>query len=225
MAGPFLFAYRRPVRALIFDLDNTLFDHAAAMRRFLGRAMALPDDAVQRLIAFDAAGTADRLEFCSRVADEIASSLSPQQVWERLRVGLAEHARLRRGVPGMIRDAGARWELAMLTNGGSATQRAKIQALGLDALFEPDRIVISAEIGWAKPRPEAFEEALQRVGADPSDAVYVGDDPNADMAGAAAVGMSTCWVARGRSFPDTAGPDYTIQHVLELSAIWDAFRT
>jgi len=51
--------------------------------------------------------------------------------------------------------------------------------------------VVSAEVGFAKPRPEPFLAALEALGAEPRECVFVGDNPAADVAGAAALGMRT----------------------------------
>ena len=54
-----------------------------------------------------------------------------------------------------------------------------------------DRIVLSGEVGVRKPAPGIFEQALAQLGLDPLEAVFVGDRLVEDIAGAAAVGMST----------------------------------
>jgi putative hydrolase of the HAD superfamily len=54
-----------------------------------------------------------------------------------------------------------------------------------------DRIVLSGEIGVRKPSPAIFERALAALGLDPLEVLFVGDRLTDDVAGAAAVGMST----------------------------------
>ena len=54
--------------------------------------------------------------------------------------------------------------------------------------------VVSAEVGWVKPRPEPFLEALRLLGAPPEECVFVGDNLHADVGGAAALGMRTVHV-------------------------------
>jgi putative hydrolase of the HAD superfamily len=214
------------MKALAFDLDNTLFDHRAAMDLFLTGTMGIGDrDVVDRLLDFDAAGTTDRRRFCRRVARVLEHSVTADDVWCRLRTGFARALQPQPQLTEMLRQAASQFEIALLTNGGSQTQRAKIDALDLHELFGDDRIVVSAELGVEKPGPEPFLEVLDRLGLDARHTLYVGDDPHNDIAGARAVGMRTCWVAWGRAFPDTPGPDWTIEHVLELPAIWHQFQT
>jgi putative hydrolase of the HAD superfamily len=66
-----------------------------------------------------------------------------------------------------------------------------------------DAVVISAELGVAKPDPAIFRAALERLGAKASDAVHVGDSVEHDVAGARAAGLEAVFVARnGARAPD-----------------------
>jgi putative hydrolase of the HAD superfamily len=66
-----------------------------------------------------------------------------------------------------------------------------------------DAVVISAEVGVAKPDPAIFRTALERLGAKATDAVHVGDSVEHDIAGARAAGLEAVFVARnGAQAPD-----------------------
>jgi putative hydrolase of the HAD superfamily len=66
-----------------------------------------------------------------------------------------------------------------------------------------DAVVISAELGVAKPAPEIFRAALRRLGATAGEALHVGDDLEVDVAGARAAGVAAVLVARdGQPVPD-----------------------
>jgi putative hydrolase of the HAD superfamily len=52
----------------------------------------------------------------------------------------------------------------------------------------------SAVVGAAKPNPAIFRHALAAVGAEPGEAVFIGDSLRRDVAGAAAVGMPCIWL-------------------------------
>ena len=58
-------------------------------------------------------------------------------------------------------------------------------------------VVTSAEVGAAKPDPRPFVVALEALGVAPKDALHVGDDPIADVEGAAAAGCAALLVRRG----------------------------
>ena len=61
------------------------------------------------------------------------------------------------------------------------------------AVTHVDTILISDADGISKPQPEIFYRALQRLNANPAHAVFVGDQPEVDMAGARAAGMRAIW--------------------------------
>jgi putative hydrolase of the HAD superfamily len=69
-----------------------------------------------------------------------------------------------------------------------------LERVGLGRLV--DAVVSSAEAGAAKPDPGLFEAALTAAGSEPREAVHVGDDPDADVAGARAAGLRAVLVAR-----------------------------
>jgi putative hydrolase of the HAD superfamily len=101
-------------------------------------------------------------------------------------------------VLGRLRAAGAR--LAVVSNWDislhDVLERTQLRAL-------VDVVVISAELGAAKPDPAIFRAALQRLGATASDAIHVGDSVEHDVAGARAAGLEAVLVARnGAPVPD-----------------------
>jgi putative hydrolase of the HAD superfamily len=66
-----------------------------------------------------------------------------------------------------------------------------------------DAVVISAEVGAAKPDPAIFRTALERLGANAGDAIHVGDSLEHDIVGARAAGVEAVFVARnGAQAPD-----------------------
>jgi putative hydrolase of the HAD superfamily len=74
-----------------------------------------------------------------------------------------------------------------------------------------DTLVVSEEVGVAKPDREIFRVALERLGAAPGDAVMIGDSWSADIAGARAAGIRSVWFnPHRRPCPDAAGMDAEI---------------
>ena len=87
-----------------------------------------------------------------------------------------------------LRTLSSRFTLGAITNGN-----ADPDAIGIGHYF--DFVVTPAEAGAAKPSPEIFHAALSAAGTEAASAVHVGDDPERDILGAAAVGMQcTVWV-------------------------------
>jgi putative hydrolase of the HAD superfamily len=84
-----------------------------------------------------------------------------------------------------LRDRGVK--RGLITN-GQPTQRVKVEAMRLTSLLEV--MVISEEVGMKKPDPRIFRMALERLGVDASEAVFVGDNLELDIAGMRAVWLN-----------------------------------
>lgn len=104
--------------------------------------------------------------------------------------------------------------LGLLTNGAACLQREKLAASGLGDCFEA--VVISADLGVAKPDASVFEHVLERLDADPVDAVMVGDSIAKDVDGALAAGLRAVWVNRSGQLAPADRPD-----LVEISTLSD----
>lgn len=96
-----------------------------------------------------------------------------------------------------LRSAGVR--VVVVSNWDRSLPTALAQA-GLGALV--DGVVSSAEVGRAKPAPEPFRAGLELAGAAAGDALFVGDSPDTDIAGARGAGIRALLVARDGPAPD-----------------------
>ncbi|MFP3975556.1 MAG: HAD family hydrolase [Chloroflexota bacterium] len=76
--------------------------------------------------------------------------------------------------------------------------------LGISSLIEV--VVTSRDAGKSKPQPEIFQEALRRAGVEALEAVYVGDQYKVDVVGAEQAGMKGILLDRGGFFPDAECP-------------------
>ena len=107
--------------------------------------------------------------------------------------------------------------LGLLTNGGAALQRAKLERYDLARFF--DAVRIEGEVGLGKPAAAAFAGALAALGATGEPAAMIGDDLEADIAGGSAAGLATVWVDHaGRGAPDPARPDRVVRALAEVPA-------
>jgi HAD superfamily hydrolase (TIGR01549 family) len=89
-----------------------------------------------------------------------------------------------------------------------------------------DAVAISETVGWRKPRREIFEAVLGALGVAPAELLHVGDNLEADVAGAAALGIRTAWLTR--RVPDPAAararyagppPDVELADLAELPGL------
>jgi len=81
-----------------------------------------------------------------------------------------------------------------------------------------ERVVISVEIGWRKPRPEIFLTALDLLEINPRDALYIGDNYYADVIGSKSIGMDVIWINRKDDIIEdqTHRPDYIISNFKDI---------
>jgi putative hydrolase of the HAD superfamily len=112
--------------------------------------------------------------------------------------------------------------LVLITNGAGSTQRHKAEATGLTSLL--DAVIISGEVGVAKPDPAIFMLAATAAGVPPEAAWHVGDNLTADVAGARNAGLGAgVWLNRpAAAHPGDAvapRPHYEITSLAELPAL------
>jgi FMN hydrolase / 5-amino-6-(5-phospho-D-ribitylamino)uracil phosphatase len=101
---------------------------------------------------------------------------------------------------------------------------ANLSAIGLDDFFEAN--LSAREAGVLKPDPRIFEQLLQRAGLRANEAVHVGDDPEADVEGARGANVKPVWLNRaGSRWPlASAPPDITIATLASLPTAFEARR-
>lgn len=88
--------------------------------------------------------------------------------------------------------------IGVITHGWTAKQTEKLIRLGLvPVLITPDSVFISDSVGINKPNPKLYQVALDGMGLeDPSQVMYVGDNPKNDIAPPMGLGMKTVWCTR-----------------------------
>lgn len=211
---------------LLLDLDDTLLDRAGAFRmwaeEFLYRVGA-PRDDLDWLVALDADGLTSRWDVADALRDKYRLRISSIDLVEALHQGVLEYLHLDRLVAGALRiatDAG--WVPVVVTNGSIEQQEAMIRRTGLDRYVID--WVISERAGVSKPNPRIFALAAQRVRMRLQGAWIVGDCPETDIGGAAAMGLPSVWLHRGRRWIESRfRPTYTVDGLLAaVAAVLDA---
>ena len=119
----------------------------------------------------------------------------------------------------VLRKLGSKYRLSLLSNGPSDLQREKIRVLRVESRF--DLIVISGEVGYFKPSREVFMCLVGRLGAEPHDVMYVGDNYEKDVLGALGVGLRAVWVNRADKMQPTYSqkPERTVRDLSELLTV------
>lgn len=100
----------------------------------------------------------------------------------------------------------------------------EMDAHGILDLF-PDCRLSAADVGYLKPHPAIFQAALDCIGARPEETVFVGDDPEADIAGAQGAGLLGVLrsTARTRPYLNTIVPNAIIHDLRELLPLLDGW--
>jgi len=201
-------------RALLLDLDDTLFDRGAAFRAWLaGRLGRAPGPGeLAAWTELDGRGHRPRAEFAAAAAAGLGVAVDP----DRFPFELAAHVQPEPGAREAVVRIAARLRVGVVTNGGAA-QRDKLARLGLADVVHA--VFVSSELGVAKPGAAIFERALAWTEVAPHEVLFVGDDPIVDLAPAAAHGMLTAWRVRGAWPRWLAAPAYQIHSVAALEEL------
>lgn len=193
-----------PIRALLFDLDQTLYDRRATVRRWLadecrqsGLRPAAATTFIDEVLALEQNGYGDREAALARIDQGLGWNLVDSAVIrERFAAGLlanlpaiAEHLAL-------LRRLAPRYRIGILTNGRATMQGAKIERLGLAAIADP--CLSSGALGVAKPAAGAYRAACAHWRLPPEQVLMIGDHPVNDIDGARRAGLRTCWIADRR---------------------------
>ena len=230
-------------KALLLDLDDTILDDSGGIERSwkgacAGSARELgtidPETLYQAIERTRVWFWSDserhrrgRLDLSAAAREVVALALGECGAADAsLAAAIAERYRTRRAAgfepfPGALdtvrwlRQSGCR--LALVTNGSGEMQRGKIVRFGLASLF--DAILIEGELGFGKPDPRIYKQALEELSVSAADTWMVGDNLDWDVAQPQRIGMLGIWVdARGAGVPDTSDvrPDRVVRRLSDL---------
>jgi len=201
---------------VFFDLDDTLMDYTAAMRTaarlfwadhlrlfadlsmetFVQRWEALAN-AYGKLAARGEITWTDqrrrRMRDLFAMAGRSVTDAQADHEFNRYFAYYKANWAMFPDVPGCL-DALAGRRLGIISNGEAGQQQRKLEALGIGDRFDP--VIVSAEIGLAKPDPAIFRYACRLAAAEPEACLFVGDQLAGDARAAAAVGLRGVWLDR-----------------------------
>ena len=193
---------------ILFDLDGTLFDYDTSEAKALQNTFEdfdLPferkvipiyrelnarlwkqfelgtiSQKVIKVLRFKQLGNALNLEFD---AEEFSHSYL---------LHLSEGTDLIDGARQIIEFLSDKTDLVLITNGLTIVQRPRIKNSDMEQYFR--EVIISEEVGFAKPDVKIFDITFERLGfPTKEDVLIVGDSLTSDMAGGINYGIDTCW--------------------------------
>ena len=205
-------------RIALFDLDDTLVDHADRFIQWtknFANARSLGDGAADWIVKAANSGMwRDELLLAVREHFFLEDALEDLQAdyVEQLAALIEPRPEV---LAGLDRLRAAGWAVGVVTNGTQDMQWATLAAADL-----PDHVDswgISGEVGHAKPELALFETVAHRCGVGLDVGGWmVGNSPASDIAGGKAAGLRTIWIRHGQEWPgDAEPPDHIVDDVIQ----------
>ena len=181
------------LEAVGFDLDGTLLVAGRSREALLHDACErvgaprLPRAAYLR-VHRDQQDVADReAVFAALLAAEGVDDVDPGALATTYDTVVAEATGPLPGAAALVERLRERYRVGLLTDGPVETQRRKLHRNGWASLF--DAVAVTGSLPAPKPDERAFEALCEALDVPPERTAYVGDAPEADVAGAAAAGL------------------------------------
>lgn len=218
---------------ILLDADGTLFDYDRAEAYALEKTFhyfeiehrpdyhlehyrkinnAVWDEFERELISVEDLKT----ERFKRLFSKLQLDLNPEDFSNRYLDNLSEAAFLIPGADELVTNLAEDYNLVLVSNGLSKVQNKRLDLSPIKKHF--DGIVISEEVGAAKPNPRIFEKALAVINhQNKYSALMVGDSLTSDIQGGIKFGIDTCWFnPDNEKNTSPFKPTYEIHHLHEL---------
>jgi HAD superfamily hydrolase (TIGR02253 family) len=219
------------IRAVVFDLDNTLVDFMkmkgeaidAAIRAMIDGGLDLTYDEVKKRI--DAIYKEKGIEF-QYVFDSLLSDIFDKVDYKILTAGVVAYRRAREAalVPyphvymTLYELLKIGMKLAVVSDAPAREAWLRLTYLNMHNIF--DVVVTFEDTNVRKPHPAPFKLVLEKLGVKPEEALMVGDWAERDIIGAKKVGMKTVFARYGDTFNTViSGGDYEANDIQELIGI------
>ena len=220
--------------AILLDADDTLMDFQLAEKHALSQVLArLNMDTEEATSAYHKANSAcwralergeltqQRLRY-KRFEDFfeiVGCKADPVEVGNWYIEALSHQGPLLPGALDVVKEIAKHRPIAIVTNGIAPIQHGRMDASGLNPYVKA--LVISDEMGVAKPNPKLIHEALKQLGGiKPTRALMVGDSLATDVTCARNAGVDACWLnAKGAKADPKLPIAYEITDISQLPAI------
>jgi YjjG family noncanonical pyrimidine nucleotidase len=222
-------------KALLFDLDGTILDYSKSETAALNGAYSIvfgtgPSDSFLSVYHeinsglwkdFEKGTTTIhelKIRRFSDLFDNFKINADPEAFSEIYLKELGEGGYLLDGALDVLESCAGRFRIGAITNGIGNVQRSRIKKAGIGQYFET--VVISNDVGIAKPDPGIFTMALEGMNLlKKDDVLMIGDSLSSDILGGINAGIDTCWVNRHEEESGVIKPIFTISNIIELLEI------
>ncbi|WP_432464428.1 pyrimidine 5'-nucleotidase [Agarivorans sp. QJM3NY_33] len=142
--------------------------------------------------------------------------LHPQQLNSAFLNAMADICSLLPGAKELLDALSGKVKMGIITNGFTALQTIRLERTGLKSYFFP--LVISEQVGIAKPHVDIFNHAFKHMKHPAKDSILmVGDNLHSDIQGGINAGIDTCWLNRhGHAKPEGIAPKHEVNSLKEL---------
>jgi putative hydrolase of the HAD superfamily len=214
------------VRAVVWDIDNTLYDytgsdHAAALRHFAAEGLLarydspaaalrhwdeVMEESYARFLAGELSHAAQRRVRARAFLGEPLSDAEAEAWFGQYLAYREETDALFPDVLPTLDTLAAGYRHGLLSNSSGPLQDRRLREFGVRDRFEV--LLCSEELGCAKPASEAFHAVCAAMDLPPAAVAYVGDHPETDANAASAAGLHGIWLDRsgGRHTAESGGP-------------------
>lgn len=215
------------IKAVLFDLDNTLIDFMkmkrlsceAAIDSMIGAGLNISHDKATKVLfgLYDKHGMEDKAIF-----QKFLKKLTGRVNHKILANGIVSYRRVREGFlepyPNvdyvLLKLKGMGLKLAIVTDAPRLKAWIRLAAMKLSNYF--DVVVAFEDTKQHKPSKMPFQAALKQLSLKPEECLMVGDWPERDIKGARSIGIKTCFARYGNLKAKKVNADYEIKNIKEL---------
>jgi len=198
------------VKAVIFDLDDTLFDHTASATKaihswvtdlggtpsdeLIAQWFVIEQDNFNRWLAGEVTHQGQRRgrlrDFLPLIGRPVPAT---DEELDKVFEGFLHHYQdnwvaFPDARPALEVARSNNWRVGVLTNGSTTQQNGKLRVIGLAELV--DVVCTSESLGVSKPAPEAYLLTCEALGVDPADALMIGDNLDLDVLAPRTAGLT-----------------------------------
>jgi len=226
------FGYVMALKAVLFDLDNTLVDFMhmkkmcseAAIRAMVEAGLPMEEEKAVNLLfqMYDEYGIEDQ-----RIFEKFLKKAEGKVNYRVLANGIAAYRKVKAGYlqpypkvrETLIKLKSKGLVLGIVSDAPRMQAWLRLAEMSLTEFF--DVVVAWEDTGKLKPSKMPFEQAIKKLGLKPEEILFVGDNPGRDIKGAKGVGMKTALAAYGQVFEGKEKPDFVLRSPSDLVKVFE----